>query len=343
MQFLDEVRIHLKAGNGGNGSVSFRREKFEPMGGPNGGDGGRGASIYFKAISNLNTLIGYRYQQHFKAQAGEGGRGQNCSGAAGADMILEVPVGTQIFAEDARTLIADLVEEGQLVEIAKGGNGGVGNARFKSSVNRSPKFAIPGEQGEELDVWLRLKLISDVGIIGLPNAGKSTFLSVASAARPKIADYPFTTLKPQLGVVEVDDKEFVLADIPGIIEGASEGVGLGIRFLKHIERCGVLLHLIDAAEDVVEVYDVVHQEMADYSELLLDKVEIIALNKIDIVSDAELKKKVKKLEKHTGKKIFLISGVTTEGVKTLLRELAAEVAKYKTKDVIIEKKPYSPI
>lgn len=345
MQFLDEVKINIRAGDGGNGSVSFRREKFEPMGGPNGGDGGRGASVLIKAITNLNTLIDYRYQQHFKAQHGKSGSGQNCTGAAGEDMILQVPVGTQVFADDGRTLIADLTREGQVIEIAKGGNGGVGNARFKSSIYRAPKFAIPGEKGEELDIWLRLKLISDAGIIGLPNAGKSTFLSVVSAARPKIADYPFTTLKPQLGVVSIDEKEFVLADIPGIIEGASEGIGLGIRFLKHVERCAVLLHLIDASIDnVVEAYEVVHEELENYSSALISKAEIIALNKSDIIDEAELKKKIKKLEKHTGKKPLVISGATSSGVKELLRELMLVIeTNRETEEAPVERKPYSPI
>lgn len=343
MQFLDEVRIHLKAGDGGGGCVSFRREKFEPMGGPNGGDGGHGGSIKLLAVENLNTLIDYRYQQHFKAENGQGGRGQNCSGAAGKDLILKVPTGTQVLAYDNHTVIADLVEEGDELVIAHGGKGGVGNARFKSSINRSPKFAIAGEQGEALDIWLRLKLISDAGIIGLPNAGKSTFLSVISSAKPKIADYPFTTLKPQLGVVKIDDVEFVVADIPGIIEGASEGVGLGIRFLKHIERCSVLLHLIDAsAEKPYHDYQVVHNEMEEYSEFLVDKPEIIILSKADLFSTKDLEKKVKKLSKETGKEVYVISSASGDGIKDLLRKVYQTIASYKEEKVKV-KKPFSPL
>jgi GTP-binding protein len=326
MQFLDEVKINLKAGDGGNGSVSFRREKFIPMGGPDGGDGGNGGSIIVKAISNLNTLVDYRYQQHFKAQPGKGGKGRNCSGPAGEDLILFVPVGTQIFAENGKTLIADLLTEGETLLIAKGGKGGVGNARFKSSVNQAPKYAIPGEKGEELIVWFKLKLISDVGIIGLPNAGKSTFLSVVSSAKPKIADYPFTTLKPQLGVVRIDDDEFVIADIPGIIEGASQGIGLGIKFLKHVERCALLVHLIDAsAEDVILSYDTIRTELNDYSPILTSKSEIIVLNKSDIVSKEELAKKKKKLEKHTKEEVMIISAATNQGVKELIRKIISQI------------------
>jgi GTP-binding protein len=320
MQFLDEVKIHLKAGDGGGGSVSFRREKFIPLGGPDGGDGGDGGSIIIKAISNLNTLVDYRYQQHFKAEAGKSGKGRNCTGANGEDLILYVPVGTQIFADDGKTSIVDLTVVDEIIEIAHGGRGGVGNTRFKSSINQAPRQAVPGEKGEDIVIWLRLKLISDVGIVGLPNAGKSTFLSVVSAAKPKIADYPFTTLRPQLGVVRVDNKEFIMADIPGIIEGASYGVGLGIKFLKHVERCMVLIHLIDASiDDVVESYETIRQEMNNYSQILTTKTEIIVLNKSDTLSKEELRKKKNKLEKHTNKKVMLISAVTHEGVKELLR------------------------
>ncbi len=322
MQFLDEVKISLKAGDGGGGSVSFRREKFIPMGGPDGGDGGYGGSILIKAISNLNTLVDFRYQQHFKAESGKSGRGKNCSGSAAKNMILQVPVGTQIFADDSKTFIADLLVEEEVIEIAKGGRGGIGNAHFKSSVNQAPKFAIPGEKGEELTIWLKLKLISDVGIIGLPNAGKSTFLSVISAAKPKIADYPFTTLKPQLGVVRLDDKEFVVADIPGLIEGASHGIGLGTKFLKHVERCSILVHLIDIYnDDINHTYDIIRQELRDYSQILLTKPEILVLNKVDIVSNAELIEKQKKLTKHAGKDVSIISAVTSRGVQELIRTI----------------------
>ena len=320
MQFLDEVKIHLKAGDGGGGSVSFRREKYIPLGGPDGGDGGDGGSIIIKAIPNLNTLIDYRYQQHFKAEAGKFGKGKNCTGADGKDLILYVPVGTQIFADDGKTIIADLMIVDETIEIARGGRGGVGNVRFKSSINQAPRQAVPGEKGEDTIVWLRLKLISDVGIVGLPNAGKSTFLSVVTAAKPKIADYPFTTLRPQLGVVRVDNKEFIMADIPGIIEGASHGIGLGIKFLKHVERCMLLIHLIDASiDDVIESYETIRQEMDNYSQILTTKSEIIVLNKSDALPKEELRKKKNKLEKHTGKKIMLISAVTHDGVKELLR------------------------
>ena len=327
MQFLDEVKINLKAGDGGNGSVSFRREKFIPMGGPDGGDGGNGGSIFIKAISNLNTLIDFRYQQHFKAECGKSGQGKQRSGLSGKDMTLQVPVGTQILSDDGGIIIADLTREGEVIEVALGGKGGIGNTRFKSSVNRSPKQAIPGGKGEEITLWLRLKLISDVGIIGLPNAGKSTFLSVVSAAKPKIADYPFTTLKPQLGVVRIDDSEFVIADIPGIIEGASEGLGLGLRFLKHVERCRVLLHLIDSScEDVVTVYKTIRTELGDYSPTLLAKQEIIVLNKSDIVDAKELAKKQRRLAKHTGCEVAIISAATTDGVTTLLRKIFQLIA-----------------
>ncbi|MEX1034543.1 MAG: GTPase ObgE [Sneathiella sp.] len=319
MKFLDQAKVYLRSGNGGPGALSFRREKFIEFGGPNGGDGGRGGSVIIECVDGLNTLIDYRYQQHFKAKSGGHGMGQDRSGAAADDIIMKVPVGTQVFEDDNETLIADLIEVGQRITLCKGGDGGRGNAAFKTSTNRAPRKIEPGWPGEERWIWLRLKLIADVGLVGLPNAGKSTFLSVTSRARPKIADYPFTTLVPQLGVVAVGAREFVLADIPGLIEGASEGVGLGHRFLGHVERCRVLLHLIDAtAEDVVDSYRTIRSELAAYDEGLANKAEIIALNKMDSVSDEELKAKVKAIKKTSKKPVHVISAVIGENVEPLL-------------------------
>lgn len=332
MQFIDEVKIHLQAGNGGNGASSFRREKFIPRGGPDGGDGGRGGSIVFECVKDLNTLIDFRFKQHFDAKNGKYGRGANQNGLSGEDLVLRVPLGTQVFSEDKSELIADLMHDGERITIVKGGRGGLGNVNFKSSTNRAPTFAQKGEQGEDKWVRLELKLLSDAGLLGMPNAGKSTFLASTTRAKPKIADYPFTTLKPQLGVVYIDEHEFVLADIPGLIEGASEGRGLGDRFLKHVERCGVLLHLIDgSAEDIVENYSVIREELAGYSEELMNKPEIIAINKIDLLEDDELKKKTAALKAHLKKsgqkspKVFAISGATTKGVTAILRELYSKI------------------
>lgn len=322
MQFLDEVKIYLKAGNGANGCVSFRREKYIERGGPDGGDGGNGSSIIIKAIRNLNTLIDYRYKQHFKADAGESGKGKNRHGLSRKPLILKVPVGTQIFAEDGETFITDLPNEGDEFEIAKGGIGGKGNTRFKSSINRAPKIATKGTPGEELWVWLRLKLISNVGIIGLPNAGKSTFLSAISSARPKIADYPFTTLKPQLGMVIHNFKEIVFADIPGLIEGASEGHGLGHKFLKHIERCQILLHLIDInSSQIIKDYKCIRTELKNYSEILSNKSEFIALNKVDSIEEKEAIKIQKDLSKKLKKPVYLISSVSNYGIPKLLSNI----------------------
>lgn len=328
MHFIDEVKIHLKAGDGGNGASSFRREKFISHGGPDGGDGGRGGSIIFECVKDLNTLVDFRFQQHFIAKSGVRGHGANRSGISGDDMVLKVPLGTQVFSEDESEMITDLTTHGERVVLVRGGRGGLGNSNFKSSINRAPTHAQKGEEGEQLCVKLKLKLLSDAGLLGMPNAGKSTFLAITTRAKPKIADYPFTTLKPQLGVVYVDDHEFVLADIPGLIKGASEGKGLGDRFLKHVERCGVLLHLIDgAAEDVVENYRVIRDELKGYSPELLEKSEVIALNKIDLLSEEEVKEKtvaLKKFLKKSGQKnpkIFAISGATQDGVKEVLREL----------------------
>lgn len=322
MKFLDEAKIYLRSGNGGGGAVSFRREKYIPMGGPDGGDGGKGSDVIFECVDGLNTLIDFRYQQHFKGKTGDHGAGRNRSGANAAPLIIKVPVGTQILEDDKETLIVDMMEPGQRFLIARGGNGGWGNVRFKTSVNQAPRRANPGEEGVERWVWLRLKLISDAGLLGLPNAGKSTFLASVSRAKPKIADYPFTTLTPQLGVVYVDGKEFVLADIPGLIEGASEGAGLGLRFLGHVERAGILLHLIDGTqEDVVGAYDTIRNELEQYSEILAEKEEVIALNKCDALLDEEIEEKIALLEEASGNEVFAISAIAGKGVEAVKRRL----------------------
>jgi len=326
MKFLDEAKVYIRSGDGGNGCVSFRREKFIEFGGPNGGNGGRGGDVVVEAVEGLNTLIDYRYQQHFKAEKGTHGMGKDRHGAGGRDIVLKVPVGTQIFDEDRETLIADLTTIGERVVLAKGGNGGFGNAHFKSSTNRAPRHANPGQPGEERWVWLRLKLIADAGLVGLPNAGKSTFLSVVSAARPKIADYPFTTLHPQLGVVRSGEHEFVLADIPGLIEGAHEGTGLGDRFLGHIERCRVLLHLVDATtEHAGKAYKTVRRELDAYDAELAAKPEIVALNKIDAVTPDQLKAQKDRLRRAAKQTPLLISGATRQGIDEAVRRLAAAI------------------
>jgi len=339
MHFIDEVKIHLKAGDGGNGASSFRREKFIPRGGPDGGDGGRGGSIIFEGVKDLNTLIDFRFQQHFIAKSGIKGHGANRNGVSADDLVLKVPLGTQVFSENESEMIADVMTHGERITVVKGGRGGLGNSNFKSSINRAPTFAQKGEEGQQLCVKLKLKLLSDAGLLGMPNAGKSTFLAVTTRAKPKIADYPFTTLKPQLGVVYVDSHEFVLADIPGLIEGASEGKGLGDRFLKHVERCGVLLHLIDgSAEDVLENYRVIRGELEGYSPELLEKAEVVALNKIDLLSAEEIKAKTKKIKdfmKKSGVKkpqVFAISGVTRKGVEEVLRELYKLIEEYRVNE-----------
>jgi GTP-binding protein len=323
MKFLDQAKVFIRSGDGGAGCVSFRREKFIEFGGPDGGDGGRGGDVVAECVDGLNTLIDYRYQQHFKAKTGGHGMGKNRSGAAASDVVLRVPVGTQVFDEDNETLLADFTNVGERAILAKGGNGGFGNAHFKSSTNRAPRHANPGQPGEERTIWLRLKLIADAGLVGLPNAGKSTFLSKVSAARPKIADYPFTTLHPQLGVVNADGREFVLADIPGLIEGAHEGAGLGDRFLGHVERCRVLLHLVDAtSEHAGKAYKTVRGELEAYGGQLTDKIEIVALSKIDAVDADELKKQKDRLKRAAKKTPLLLSAVTGDGVKEALRALA---------------------
>jgi GTP-binding protein len=322
MKFLDEAKVYIRSGDGGNGCISFRREKFIEFGGPNGGDGGRGGSVIVEAVDGLNTLIDYRYRQHFTAQNGGGGMGKDRHGANGKDIILKVPSGTQIYEEDGETLLADLAKVGETVVLAKGGNGGFGNAYFKSSTNRAPRRANPGLPGEERTIRLRLKLIADAGIVGLPNAGKSTFLAATSAAKPKIADYPFTTLHPQLGVVRVDMREFVLADLPGLIEHAHEGVGLGDRFLGHVERCRVLLHLVDGTgEHAGKDYKTVRHELEAYGHGLTDKVEIVALNKSDALSAEQLKEQLARLKRAAKQTPLVISGVSRAGVPELLRAL----------------------
>lgn len=323
MKFLDQAKIFLQSGAGGNGCVGFRREKFIEFGGPDGGDGGKGGDVVFEAASNLNTLIDFRYHQHFKAERGKDGGGQNAAGRKGQDMVVRVPVGTEVLSEDKETVIADLAREGERVVLLRGGNGGFGNTHFKSPTNRAPEHANPGQEAQEMWVWLRLKLIADVGLVGLPNAGKSTFLSVVTRARPKIASYPFTTLHPNLGVAHVGELEFVIADIPGLIEGAHDGAGLGDRFLGHVERCAALLHLVDGTEeDVAAVYKTVRNELKAYGAGLVRKKEIVALNKCDALDEATREKKLQALSKASRKKVFALSGVSGEGRDDVLGELA---------------------
>ena len=327
MKFLDQCKVYIRSGDGGGGAVSFRREKFIEYGGPDGGDGGRGGDVWIEAVEGLNTLIDYRYQQHFKADTGMHGMGRNMHGHNGEDKVLKVPVGTEVLEEDKETLIVDLHTAGQRYRLAKGGNGGWGNDRFKGPINQAPRHANPGQEGTEAWVWLRLKLIADVGLLGLPNAGKSTFLSVVSAAKPKIADYPFTTLVPNLGVVDLSPQErFVIADIPGLIEGASEGAGLGVRFLGHVERCACLIHLVDGTQpDVAGAYREVREELRLYGEGLIDKPEIVALNKCDALSEDERADQLVELGTAAGRTPLVVSGVSGEGVKELLRSAFAMV------------------
>ena len=327
MKFLDQAKIYIRSGNGGAGSVSFRREKFIPNGGPDGGDGGRGGHVWIEAVEGLNTLIDYRYQQHFKAQTGHHGQGRQMHGGKGEDVVLRVPVGTQVLDEDKETVLLDMDHAGMRELLLSGGNGGWGNVHFKGPQNQAPRHANPGQEGQERWIWLRLKLIADVGLAGLPNAGKSTFLSAASAARPKIADYPFTPLTPNLGMVDLSPSErFVIADIPGLIEGASEGAGLGTRFLGHVERTGCLIHLIDGTQDdVAGAYRVIRNELEAYGAGLAEKPEILALNKIDALTDDLRAEKAAELEAVAGRKPMLVSGVSGEGVPELLRAAWAEV------------------
>jgi GTPase len=319
VRFVDEAKVLVKSGDGGNGCLSFRREKFIEFGGPDGGDGGDGGDVVVEAVPDLNTLIDYRYKRHFKAERGGSGSGQNRTGARGADVVLRVPVGTQVFAEDRETMVADLVEPGQRVVVAKGGGGGFGNQHYKSATNRAPRRADPGRPGQEFPIVLRLKLLADAGLVGLPNAGKSTFLAAVSRARPKIADYPFTTLYPSLGVVAVGRDELVLADIPGLIERAHQGVGLGIRFLGHVERCRVLIHLVDATQaDVADAYHSVRKEIAAYGAGLPEKPEIVVLNKIDAIRPADLDAKRAALTAAAGREPLAASGVTGAGVHQVM-------------------------
>ena len=338
MKFLDQAKIYVKSGDGGNGCMSFRREKFIEFGGPDGGDGGRGGGVVAECVPALNTLIDFRYQQHFKAKKGRHGEGRNRTGAGAPEIVVRVPIGTQIFADDNETLIADLTRPGERHVLARGGDGGFGNTHFKSSTNRAPRRADPGHPGEEFWLWLRLKLIADAGLVGLPNSGKSTFLAACSRARPKIAGYPFTTLYPQLGVVAVDDEEFVLADIPGLIEGAHQGAGLGDRFLGHIERCGVLLHLVDGTgEDIEGAYRTVRTELREYGHGLAEKAEIAVLNKCDAIPAEELAGKRRALSDAAGldpedAPAPAISGVTGKGVTGVLRAIFAKIGEWRAEE-----------
>ena len=326
MKFLDQAKIFVKAGDGGSGSASFRREKFIEFGGPDGGDGGRGGSIICVADKNLNTLIDFRYQQHFKAEKGQDGKGKKKTGKSGKDLILKVPVGTQILEEDNNTLIEDLTKSEKKINIANGGKGGLGNVRFKSSTNRSPRKKTDGENGESFWIWLQLKVIADIGIVGMPNSGKSSLLSVLTSARPKIANYPFTTINPSLGVANYNNKEVILADIPGLIEGAHEGIGLGDKFLRHIERCNNILHLIDITNNnLLEDYSKVRKELFKYSNKLTKKREIIVFNKIDMVNNEEINKKIDIFNKKVKKKIYTISALKHKGLKTIKEILVSYV------------------
>ncbi|MBN2741986.1 MAG: GTPase ObgE [Rhodobacteraceae bacterium] len=341
MKFLDLAKVYIRSGGGGAGCVSFRREKYIEFGGPDGGDGGKGGSVWVEAVEGLNTLIDFRYQQHFFAKTGQHGMGSQCTGKDGADVVLKVPVGTEILDEDEETLIADMTEVGQRVLLAKGGNGGWGNLHFKSSTNRAPQRANPGQEGVERTIWLRLKLIADAGLLGMPNAGKSTFLAAVSNAKPKIADYPFTTLVPNLGVVGVDGREFVIADIPGLIEGASEGRGLGDQFLGHVERCSVLLHLVDGtSETVAQDWRIITDELAAYSPELAERPRVTVLNKIDALDAETRAERLAELQAETGARVLEMSGVSKEGVTQVLRALWAQIAAAKPKSQ--EDTPWTP-
>ena len=340
MKFLDLSKVYIRSGGGGAGCVSFRREKFIEFGGPDGGDGGGGGSVYAEAVEGLNTLIDFRYQQHFYAKSGQPGMGAQRTGKTSDDVILRVPLGTEILDEDEETVIADLVTVGQRVQLARGGNGGWGNLAFKSSTNRSPTRANPGQEGVERTIWLRLKLIADAGLVGLPNAGKSTFLAAVSNARPKIADYPFTTLVPNLGVVGIDGAEFVMADIPGLIEGASEGRGLGMQFLAHVERCKVLLHLVDGTSSTItKDYRTIVTELEAYAEELGDKARVVALNKCDALDAKTIAARRKALEKASGGPVHVISGVAGMGLTEVLRELYAQI---KFEAPVVDDTPWQP-
>lgn len=343
MKFLDQTKVFVRSGNGGAGAVSFLREKFVEFGGPNGGNGGRGGDVIIKCVDGLNTLIDYRFQQHFKAATGTHGMGKDRHGAKGEDTVLKVPVGTQVYEEDNETLIIDFTKVGQEIVLLSGGNGGFGNAHFKTSANQAPRRANPGLEGTEKWIWLRLKLIADAGLVGLPNAGKSTFLAAVSAAKPKIADYPFTTLHPNLGVVTIGERDLVLADIPGLIEGAHEGLGLGDRFLGHVERCSILVHLIDGTqEDVKTAYKTIRGELAAYAEGLAEKPEIVVLNKIDAIDADEIKEKVKVLKRASKAEVFTCSGVTGEGVDKVLYRIIAQMDADKAERDELERRKAEP-
>jgi GTP-binding protein len=346
MKFLDLAKIYIKAGDGGDGCVGFRREKFIEFGGPDGGDGGNGGDVIIACVDNLNTLIDYRYQQHFKAERGTNGMGRNRAGPNGKDCVVKVPPGTVVLAEDQETVLAELTDVGQRFVVAHGGNGGFGNAHFKSATNQAPRHANPGLPGDELTIWLRLKLIADAGLVGLPNAGKSTFLAAVSAAKPKIADYPFTTLHPNLGVVRAGERDFVLADIPGLIEGAHDGAGLGTRFLGHVERTQVLLHLVDATqEDVAGAYRTVRRELKAYDGDLAKKKEIVALSKIDAIDGDTLAQRVAELEKAARKKPLALSAVSGVGLKEALYALTRQIGRAKGREAEragVERKPWRP-
>ena len=344
MKFLDQAKIYTRSGNGGPGSVSFRREAHVPFGGPDGGDGGHGGDVVALAVNGSNTLIDYRYQQHFKADAGRPGAGRDRSGASGKDVTLRLPIGTQILSDDRQTVLADLTYEGQSIILAKGGIGGKGNAFFKSSINQAPRKSQPGEAGQEIWVWLRLKLIADAGLLGMPNAGKSTFLSVVSEARPKIADYPFTTLHPNLGVVGIDGKEFVMADIPGLIEGAHKGAGLGHRFLGHVERCRILIHLVDATgTDPVAAWKILRSELQAYGGGLYDKPEIVGLTKLDATPTDYADELAVELRAAGAGHLMSLSSVTGSGVTEMLRKLIAEIENSRAKEAeLVEVELWSP-
>ena len=345
MKFLDLAKVYIRSGSGGNGCISFRREKYIEFGGPDGGDGGDGGNVWAEAVVGLNTLIDFRYQQHFFAQNGQGGMGRQRTGKTGEDIVLKVPVGTEILDEDEETVIADLTEVGERVLLAKGGNGGWGNLHFKSATNQAPRRSNPGQEGVERTLWLRLKLIADAGLLGLPNAGKSTFLAASSNARPKIADYPFTTLHPNLGVVGVDNAEFVMADIPGLIAGAHEGKGIGDRFLGHVERCSVLLHLVDGtSETIAEDYRTIIHELEAYGGHLAEKPRVTALNKIDALDDEERAAAKAELEAEVGRPVLMLSGVSREGLTEVLRAVRAEIEedRLRFKAASEEKEPWRP-
>jgi GTPase len=343
MKFLDQARVYIRSGSGGDGCVSFRREKFIEFGGPSGGDGGRGGDVWAEAAENLNTLIDYRFQQHIAARNGGDGMGKEMAGANGADAVLKVPVGTQIYDEDNETLIADLDRPVARVLLLKGGNGGFGNAHFKSSTNQAPRRANPGQPSEEKTVWLRLKLIADVGLIGLPNAGKSTLLARVSAARPKIADYPFTTLNPQLGMVRIAGADFVVADLPGLIEGAHEGAGLGARFLGHAERTRVILHLVDGTlSEIARAYKTIRHELRSYGHGLADKPEVVVLNKTDAIPNQILKRKLSSLERASGQKPLAMSGVSGDGVHEVLYAIVAKLTDSRAGDRQEQTREWAP-